>query len=291
MSTRGFMLAALAALAGGAARAEYRPAPALYAYCVEYGVPGLTPQPLPAQAKRLRELGYDGIGWELWPAAEVDARLAELDAAELPLRMVWTQVNVQPDHPQPHRPDLPEALRRLKGRPVTVALLLVGLPPGDPRGMEPAVRVLRNLAEAAGEADIRLAIYNHTNDWAEKAEFAAAVAERVNHPRVGLMFNLCHWLRVEGDKDMQPFLRAHIRRVFSVSINGATLGTTEWTNGLVRPLDEGDFDNRPLLALLDEIGYRGPIGLMCYGVPGDARDHLARSMRVWKRWQEQRPLR
>jgi sugar phosphate isomerase/epimerase len=248
------------------------------------GAPGVSPQPLPEQAALLRELGYDGIGWELWPAAEVDARLAELDAAELPLRMVWAQVNVQPDHPQPHRPDLPGALRRLKGRPVTVALLLVGLPPGDPRGMEPAVQRLRALAEAAGEADIRLAIYNHTNDWAEKAEFAAAVAERVNHPRVGLMFNLCHWLRVEGDRDMPSFLRAHIRRVFSVSINGATLGTTEWTNGLVRPLDEGDFDNRPLLALLDEIGYRGDIGLMCYGVPGDARDHLARSMKIWRSW-------
>ena len=49
-------------------------------------------------------------------------------------------------------------------------------------------------------------------------------------------------------------------------------------------VDKGTFDNRALLATLDEIGYRGPVGLMCYGVPGDAREHLTRSMKVWKSW-------
>jgi len=69
-----------------------------------------------------------------------------------------------------------------------------------------------------------------------------------------------------------------------VTINGAQLGSKTWTNGLIQPLDRGDFDNRQLLATLREIGYRGPIGLMCYGIPGDAREHLQRSMKVWKSW-------
>ena len=282
MSRRLFMLAALAV--GTAVHAGGAAAPELYAYCVGYGVPGVTPQPLPEQAALLRELGYEGIGWELWPAAEVDARLAELDAAKLSLHMVWTQVNVQPDHPQPYRPDLPEALRRLKGRPVTVCLLLPGLPPGDPRGMEPALRILRELGDVAGEADLRLSIYHHVTDWTERPDFAAQVADLAAHPRVGLSFNLCHWLKTEGGRAYEPFLRAQADRLFAVTINGATMGATEWTNGLVRPLDEGDFDNRRLLALLDEIGYRGPIGLMCYGVPGDPRDLLERSRRVWQGW-------
>lgn len=63
------------------------------------------------------------------------------------------------------------------------------------------------------------------------------------------------------------------------------MGAETWTNGLIQPLDRGDFDNRQLLATLREAGYRGPIGLMCYGVPGDAQEHLARSMKVWKSWQ------
>ncbi len=67
-----------------------------------------------------------------------------------------------------------------------------------------------------------------------------------------------------------------------MTINGAKLGTDTWTDGLILPLDQGDFDNRALLATLREAGYRGPIGLMCFGVPGDPRDYLARSMKTWR---------
>jgi hypothetical protein len=49
-----------------------------------------------------------------------------------------------------------------------------------------------------------------------------------------------------------------------------------------RPLDEGDFDLSPLLARLDEIGYRSPVGPMCCGVPGDAHEHLSRSIKAWR---------
>jgi sugar phosphate isomerase/epimerase len=69
-----------------------------------------------------------------------------------------------------------------------------------------------------------------------------------------------------------------------VTINGAQVGTKEWTDGLIQPLDRGDFDNPRLLRVLRDIGYTGPIGLMCYGIQGDARQHLERSMQVWRSW-------
>jgi sugar phosphate isomerase/epimerase len=89
---------------------------------------------------------------------------------------------------------------------------------------------------------------------------------------------------VDGDKDYRPALRENAAKIFAATINGARIGSKTWTNGLILPLDEGDFDNRRLLATLREIGYRSPIGLMCYGIPGDAREHMERSMGVWKRW-------
>ena len=58
-----------------------------------------------------------------------------------------------------------------------------------------------------------------------------------------------------------------------------------WPGGMIQPLDRGDFDNRALLTTLDAAGYRGPVGLMCFGVGGDPREHLGRSMKVWKTWQ------
>ncbi len=70
------------------------------------------------------------------------------------------------------------------------------------------------------------------------------VVKKANHPQVGVNFNLCHWLMVDGDKDYRPVLRENAAKIFVVTINGAKLGAKTWTNGLIQPLDQGDFDNR-----------------------------------------------
>jgi len=150
------------------------------------------------------------------------------------------------------------------------------------------VEILRRLGRMAAENGLRISIYHHVNDWTESLPFALELVEKVGHPNVGANFNLCHWLKVEGKRDYRPLLAKHAKRIFAVTINGAQTDSQAWTDGLIQPLDRGDFDNRALLAALREAGYRGPIGLMCYAVPGDAREHLARSMRVWKEWQAER---
>ena len=42
----------------------------------------------------------------------------------------------------------------------------------------------------------------------------------------------------------------------------------------IQPLDRGSFDLCSFLKVLDELGYKGPVGLQCYGIGGDAREHL-----------------
>jgi sugar phosphate isomerase/epimerase len=163
-------------------------------------------------------------------------------------------------------------------------VLLQGIPPGEPQGRPKAVEILRRLGDVAAEAGLRISIYHHTGDWTESLNQALNVAKETNHPRVGVNFNLCHWLKIDGDQDYRSVLRENAERIFAVTINGAQIGAPTWTNGLIQPLDRGDFDNRQLLATLHEVGYRGPIGLMCYGIQGDAREHLQRSMAVWKTW-------
>ena len=118
-----------------------------------------------------------------------------------------------------------------------------------------------------------MAIYNHVGNWTESLPFIIDVVRKVNHPQVGFNFNLCHWLKVDGAKDYRPLLRDNAGKLFCVMINGAQCGAEEWTNGLIQPLDKGDFDNCRLLTTLAEIGYRGPVGLMCYGVPARRPAH------------------
>ena len=270
------------AQAGEGGSAEWTPP--LYAFCVEVGVPGMTPRPLPEQVAMLDKLGFDGAAYPLWLGDQLDKNLETLDRAGLALYMVETPIDLsRPD--RPWDPQVPEAIARLKGRPVTICVPLVGLKPGDPQGMDPAVRLLRELADLAAKLGLRVSIYNHVDHWSERIPFALEVVKNVDRPNVGVNFNLCHWLKVEGNRDYRPLIRRNADKIFTVTLCGAEVGADTWTNGLIQPLDRGNFDNFQLLATLREAGYRGPIGLMCYGVPGDAQDHLARSMKVWSSWQ------
>lgn len=273
-------------LLGQFVRADEKPdwPPSFYGFCME--MPAVPNPSIPAQAKLLRELGFDGVGYPLWLGDELENNLRSLDEAELELHLVFMTVNLDPKKPA-FNPRVPEAIAKLKGRPVTVSVLLRGLPPGDSRGLERAVKILRELGGLAAEANLRISIYHHLNDWTESFLHALEVVQKVDHPSVGVNFNLSHWLKVDGDKDYRPVLRKNADRIFAVIIHGAQVGAKAWTGGLIQPLDRGDFDNRELMGILREIGYGGSVGLMCYGIPDDTREHLQRSMRVWKSWQEQ----
>jgi sugar phosphate isomerase/epimerase len=264
-------------------RAGAKPwAPKFFGLCME--THDAKHRSIPEQARVLRELGFDGAGYPLWLDENLEKNLKTLDDAGLGVYLLYTTVNVNPKA-KPFDSRVPAAIAKLKGRPVTVCVLLQGLPPGDPQGEEPAVKILRRLGDAAAAAGVRISIYHHTGDWTASILDALKIVRKTNHPQVGVNFNLCHWLMVDGDKDYRPVLRENADKIFMVTINGAKLGAKTWTNGLIQPLDQGDFDNRQLLATLREIGYRGPIALMCYGIPGDAQEHLQRSMKVWKTWE------
>jgi sugar phosphate isomerase/epimerase len=247
---------------------------------------------LSQEAQMLRELGFDGVGYMLWHdnpdttlrrlGKDLDSNLRTLEEAKLPLLGLGVSVNVDPNE-RLYNPRLVEAIRKLKGRSLTIDVMLKGLPPGDDRGTKPAVKILRQLGDLAADSGLRISVYHHTGDWTESFAHTLRVIEKVDHPCVGANFNVCHWLMIEGDKDYRPYLRDGVDKIFVVTICGAKVGS-KTPSGLIQPLDQGDFDNRELLAMLWDIGYRGPIGLQCFGIPGDARDHLQRSMNVWKAW-------
>ena len=63
----------------------------------------------------------------------------------------------------------------------------------------------------------------------------------------------------------------------------AGLAPTYHTPELLREtLDSGTFDVGNFLSKLAELGWHGPIGLQHYGIGGDARGNLQRSMTAWR---------
>jgi hypothetical protein len=127
-------------------------APKLYGFCME--MHDARKRTLPEQAAMLRELGFDGVGYPLWLDDQLWQNLAELDRAGLPVYLMYASASVAPDKPA-YDERLEAAIRRLRGRPTTVGITLRGLPPGDPRGMDAAVKTLRRLGDVAAEAGLQ----------------------------------------------------------------------------------------------------------------------------------------
>ena len=99
--------------------------------------------------------------------------------------------------------------------------------------------------------------------------------------------NLCHLLKVEGEKGWEEKVLAAMPHTFMVSINGADSGNTRemgWDR-LIQPLGEGSFDTYRLLKLLKDNGYDGKFGLQCYNINQDCEAALTRSIHTWKVYQ------
>jgi sugar phosphate isomerase/epimerase len=238
---------------------------------------------LAQQAEMLKELGYSGAG-HLW-LDKVAERIETLDAAGLTLYQIYIQLDVSPGASQPYDPRLKEVLPLLKGRPTMLAVLVSGLKPGDQSGDARAVELLREIAGLAQPFGVRVALYPHVGNWLEKVGDAIAVADKVDRPNVGVMFNLCHFLKTGDEKDLPAVLAKASPRLMAVSINGSPTGpdVAAGKGSWIAPLGEGGFDMASLLRALKAVGYKGPVGLQCYGIGGDAREHLARSMAAWRK--------
>jgi len=240
---------------------------------------------LQQQAELLKELGYDGAG-HLW-LDNVKERLAALDTQGLKLFQVYVRTSIAPGS-DPYDSRLKDTLPLLKGRGVQLALLMSGLPPSDRSGDPRAVEIVRQIADMAQPCDVGVVLYPHSGDWLERVEDGVRIAQQARRPNVGVMFNLCHWLKTDDEKNLKPLLTSAMPYLRAISIHGADraadihAGTGNW----IQPLDSGTFDVYALLKMLKDLGYKGPVGLQCYGIVGDARDHLARSMAAWRKLNE-----
>lgn len=271
------LLAALLLLSTCAAAAEWP----FFALCMD--THDARKRNVREQAEMLRELGYAGAG-HLWVPG-VAERLATLDAAGLKLFQIYLSLNIAPEAKEPYDPQLKNVLPLLKNRDVMLAILVTGGKPSDETGDPRAVALLREIAGMARPYGVRVVLYPHVNNWLERVEDGIRLTRKIERPNVGVMFNLCHWLKLDDDAKLKPLLQAALPHLMAVSINGTDTGAAirSGEGRWIQPLDSGSYRISGLLQTLEDLGYRGPIGLQCYGIPGDARDHLARSMAAWRK--------
>jgi sugar phosphate isomerase/epimerase len=273
------LLVLLTCVAADDTRPRTTKAHEFFPFCIDWH--GAKKRSFQEQAEMLKELGYDGVG-HIWLDG-VGERLKTLDRAGLRLYQVTMTVDLTPGKPA-FDPRFKDVLALVKGRHVQFDLLVGGMKPSDPAGDSRSVEILREMSDLARDSGSHLLLYPHVGNWIERIEDAVRVAEQVDRPNVGVMFNLCHWLRVDPRRDYRPLLERAMPRLRAVSVNGAdSFDDKPGWDRYIQPLGQGSFDVAGLLKTLDELGYEGPIGLQCFGIGGDAREHLGRSMAAWKK--------
>lgn len=236
------------------------------------------------QAEMLQQLGYDGIGYT--GTGKIPEMLAALDARGLKMFSTYIGANVDPDQP-PYDPGLPEAIKQFKGHGTAIWLFIRGGQSSANTSDERAVAIVREIADMAAKSELPVVLYPHVGFYVARTEDALRIVEKVDRPNVGVAFNLCHFLKLDDEENLQPLLKRAMPHLRLVSINGADGGQTNamgWDR-LIQTLDRGDFDVYGVLKTLRQLGYEGPIGLQCYAIKGDIRENLARSIGAWRKFE------
>ena len=240
-------------------------------------------------AATLSELGYAGLGGSGYQIAPMRRAL---EAKGLKLFNVYLTIGL--DQAQSAlTPEMRQLMEELKGHDSALWLSIsqvtregVKSAVSSPDGDAVAVEKLKELADFAAPRGVKLALYPHAGAWIERCSDAVRVAEKTGHPAVGATFNLCHFLKVEGDSDPMPVIQAALPRLFFVTINGADSGDTRqfgWDR-LIQTLDKGSYDTAGFLRKLRAAGYSGPVGFQGFAIPGEPTENLVRTMDAWKKF-------
>ncbi len=248
----------------------------------------------PVVVPMLKELGYDGLGGNAGDGAMATA----LEAEGLQFFNGYLTLDFHAEQAA-----LNENLRRkldaMQGHHTTLWIALArvskdgtAFKKSSPDADGIALGRLREIAGYAEPRGVKIALYPHTGHWIERVEDAIRVADKLNRASVGVTFNLCHWLKVEGaERDPDPVLKAALPRLMFVTINGADTGDTKqlgWDR-LIQPLDRGSYDVGVFLNKLRTAGYTGPVGFQGFGIKEDPRAVLERTMAAWKKLNAEPP--
>jgi len=238
-----------------------------------------------SQAEMLKDLGYAGIGyWERdsFKGSEGLAEiLSESDKCGLKAFPVYFTIKMEEPN-EKYMPLIADSIRLLAGRGTFIWIALTSdyYPKSNNRGDDKAVEIISRIADLANKDKVSVALYPHINFWLEKVDDAIRVAEKTNRRNVGVTFNLYHWLKTDNPANMETAIKKAMPYLFVVTINGTSEA------GSIELLDSGTFDVYKFLKQLRHEGFKGPIGLQGYGITGDVRENLKRSMEAWHRFSQ-----
>lgn len=235
------------------------------------------------QAKTLQETGFGGISYNYTNPTDLAGKLKAMDAAGLKVYAIYVTTVIGVAQPVP--PDLEEAMKVLQGRNTVIWMNvnksadpnIQNAPSGSLD--EQAVKIVHTVSAMAKKYGLSVALYGHKGHYLETAEDGLRISEKAGCDNVGVSFNLCHELWYGNGERLEEIIRKSAPKLTMVSINGADAKNVMQ----VLLLGQGSVDVGRVLRLLEENGYKGPVGLQCYGLTGDIKENLQASNLAWKK--------
>jgi sugar phosphate isomerase/epimerase len=247
------------------------------------------PKNAPEKAKLLKYLGYDGL--EGFGDQDFTGLRKAIEGEGLKMPVIYTPLNFEAGK-KPEKPSVDEIKEIIKastkGTIVYFHLHSDSYKNDKEKGDQVAAAILRDLSGFAAGFGVKLGVYPHVSLYCETIGHSIKLAKMVDRKNYGAVLNLCHLLKVEGSSGIEDKIKKFTPWLVAVNICGADNGDTRqmgWER-LIQPLGQGSFDTYLLVKLLLDNGYKGPVGLQCYNLKGDADETLAQSLQTWKGYKE-----
>ena len=235
--------------------------PKLYAFQNGLGFGSAT-----EEANFLKQHGFAGVCQVFDKGTALANRVTAYEKRNLRVASVYLNVN-----------DTPIAENTIKPLANRDAILELTIQKMSPK----TVAAVRQTASIAEKLNIRVALYPHHGNAIATMPQAIDLVQKVGHPNLGIMFNLCHFLKNEKPETLRAILTQAAPHLVSISTAGADKQGTNWDT-LIQTLDRGTFPQAELLEILKSLDYKGNVALQCYGVKGDKKQNLQTSMAAWK---------
>jgi sugar phosphate isomerase/epimerase len=228
------------------------------------------------QAKTLRELGYDGIGYNYTKPADLAAWQKAFKAQGIKIYSLYVYTFI--DKPEHYDPAFKEAIKLLKGTDTVIWMTLRETAVKGDHDAE-AVKLVQEIADLAQESGVRVALYGHGGFYVATANDAVRIVKLANRPNVGATINLCHEFITKNGDRLDETLKTAAPYLTLVTVNGVDVKNKKY---LLR-LDQGDFDVAGWVRKLQAAGYKGPVGLQCFSVKGDVTENLKADIAAWRK--------
>jgi sugar phosphate isomerase/epimerase len=232
------------------------------------------------QAQTLKQLGYDGIGYNYTKPADLAAWQKAFNAQGLKIYSLYVYTFI--DKPQHYDPTFKEAIKMLKGTDTVIWMTLRETAKKGDYDAE-AVKLVQEIADLAKESGVRVALYGHAGFYVATANDAVRIVKKANRPNVGASINLCHEFITGNGAALDETLKNAAPYLSLVTVNGVDVKNKKY----ILRLDQGDYDVAAWVRKLLAAGYKGPVGLQCFSVKGDTDENLKADIAAWRKIAEE----